>query len=60
MPFTPFHFGPSAVIALPLNRYIDIPTFLLANIAVDIEPIGWKFYPRTGVLIANDCGHDNF
>ena len=39
MPFTPFHFGPSAVIALPLNRYIDIPAFLLANIAVDIEPL---------------------
>ena len=39
MPFTPFHFGPSAVIVLPLNRYIDIPAFLLANIAVDIEPL---------------------
>jgi len=38
MPFTPFHFGPSACVALPLRRYIDIPTFLLANIAIDIEP----------------------
>jgi len=39
MPFTPFHFGPSACVALPLRRYIDIPTFLLANIAIDIEPL---------------------
>ena len=39
MPFTPFHFGPSACVALPLNRYIDLPVFLLANVAVDIEPL---------------------
>lgn len=39
MPFTPFHFGPGAAISLPLNRYLDIPAFLLANVAVDIEPL---------------------
>ena len=39
MPFTPFHFGPSASIALPLRRYIDIPIFILANVVVDIEPL---------------------
>jgi membrane-bound metal-dependent hydrolase YbcI (DUF457 family) len=39
MPFTPYHFGPSACIALPLRKYIDIPVFILANVAVDLEPL---------------------
>ena len=39
MPLTPFHFGPSACIALPLKRYIDVPVFILANVAIDIEPL---------------------
>ncbi len=37
MPFTPLHFGVHATISLPLQKYIDIPTFILANVAVDIE-----------------------
>ena len=39
MPFTPFHFGPSALIGLPLKRWIDIPVFVLANVIVDFEPL---------------------
>ena len=39
MPYTPFHFGPHACIALPFNRYLDIPIFIGANIAIDIEPL---------------------
>ncbi len=39
MPFTPFHFGAHACIALPLNKKIDIPVFVLASVAVDIEPL---------------------
>jgi membrane-bound metal-dependent hydrolase YbcI (DUF457 family) len=39
MPFTPYHFGPSGLIGLPLNKYIDIPVFILANVIVDIEPL---------------------
>ncbi len=39
MPFTPFHFGPSFCIALPLRKYIDLPVFVLANVVVDIEPL---------------------
>lgn len=39
MPFTPFHFGPGAAIALPLNRHIDLFAFLLANVVVDVEPL---------------------
>jgi membrane-bound metal-dependent hydrolase YbcI (DUF457 family) len=39
MPFTPYHFGPSACIALPLRKYIDIPVFILANVVIDLEPL---------------------
>jgi membrane-bound metal-dependent hydrolase YbcI (DUF457 family) len=39
MPFTPFHFGPSALIGLPLKRWIDIPVFVFANVVVDFEPL---------------------
>lgn len=39
MPFTPYHFGPCACIALPLNKHIDIPVFILANVIVDLEPL---------------------
>jgi membrane-bound metal-dependent hydrolase YbcI (DUF457 family) len=39
MPFTPFHFGPSALIGLPLKRWIDIPVFVLANVVIDFEPL---------------------
>ena len=39
MPFTPYHFGPSALIGLPLKRWIDIPVFVLANVVVDFEPL---------------------
>lgn len=39
MPFTPFHFGPHACVSLPLYRYVDIPIFIGANVAVDVEPL---------------------
>jgi membrane-bound metal-dependent hydrolase YbcI (DUF457 family) len=39
MPFTPYHFGPSALIGLPLKRWIDIPVFVLANVMIDFEPL---------------------
>ena len=39
MPFTPFHFGPHACVALPLRKYIDMPVFILSNVAVDLEPL---------------------
>ena len=39
MPFTPYHFGPHSCVALPLNRYIDFPIFLGANVIVDFEPL---------------------
>lgn len=38
MPFTPYHFGPSGCVALPLQKYIDVPVFMLANVVIDFEP----------------------
>jgi hypothetical protein len=39
MPFTPFHFGPSATVGIPLNKNIDVFVFILANAVIDIEPL---------------------
>ncbi len=38
MPFTPFHFGPGFLISLMFLSFIDIPTFLIASVIIDIEP----------------------
>jgi len=43
MPFTPYHFGPSAFIGLALRKWLDVPVFVLANVIVDIEVF---LYPR--------------
>ena len=37
MPFTPYHFGPSGFVGLVFRKWIDMPVFVLANVAVDIE-----------------------
>lgn len=37
MPFTPYHFGPSGFLALLFRKWIDLPVFVLANVAVDLE-----------------------
>jgi membrane-bound metal-dependent hydrolase YbcI (DUF457 family) len=38
MPFTPFHLGPALGLGLPLRKYLHVPTLLVANIIVDVEP----------------------
>ena len=38
MPFTPFHLGPGLLLGLLLLSFIDFPTFLVANVIVDVEP----------------------
>ena len=38
MPFTPFHFGPGFLISLTFLSFIDIPTFLIASVIIDVEP----------------------
>lgn len=54
MPFTLFHVGPSALIALPLKRFIDVPVFILSNVIIDLEVLvvmisGVTFYPDSGL-----------
>jgi hypothetical protein len=38
MPFTPFHLGPALCLGLPLRKYMHAPTFIVANVILDIEP----------------------
>lgn len=38
MPFTPFHLGPALLFGLVFFSYLDFPTFMVANVIVDIEP----------------------
>lgn len=54
MPFTPFHFGPALVLGLPFRKYFHAPTFIVANVIVDVEPflvllLGLR-YPLHGYL----------
>jgi membrane-bound metal-dependent hydrolase YbcI (DUF457 family) len=44
MPFTPFHFGPALGFGLPLKKYVHTPTFILANVILDVEPFLVLFY----------------
>jgi len=39
MPFTPLHIGPALLISLILYPLLDIPTFIIASIIIDIEPL---------------------
>jgi membrane-bound metal-dependent hydrolase YbcI (DUF457 family) len=38
MPSTPFHIPPSTVVGFPARRHLDLPSFLVANLTIDIEP----------------------
>ena len=55
MPFTPLHLGPALTIGYIVRKRIHWPTFILANIIVDIEPLlvfalGTSNYPLHGYL----------
>lgn len=39
MPFTPFHLGAGILIGLLLRKHIDFPTFVAANLVVDVRAI---------------------
>lgn len=39
MPFTIFHLGPALGLGIPLKRFIHVPTFLIASVILDVEPI---------------------
>lgn len=44
MPFTPYHFGPASAFGLLLNRFINLTTFVVASIIIDIEPFVVLFF----------------
>ncbi|WFO74776.1 hydrolase [Desulfurococcaceae archaeon MEX13E-LK6-19] len=53
MPFTLFHIGPGLFFGLLLRKHIHPPTFLIANLIIDLEPIIMVFilgldYPLHG------------
>jgi hypothetical protein len=54
MPFTPFHLGPAFALGLPFRRYLHAPTFILANVILDVEPFLVLFfglrYPLHGIF----------
>jgi membrane-bound metal-dependent hydrolase YbcI (DUF457 family) len=54
MPFTPYHVGPALLVALLLYPLLDIPTFLIASVIIDIEPLavtmGFVNWPMHGVF----------
>ncbi len=39
MPFTLLHLGPALTIGIPLRRHIHLPTFIIASIIIDVEPL---------------------
>lgn len=39
MPFTPYHLGPALLIGLILFPLLDLPTFVIANVIIDLEPL---------------------
>ncbi|MHA2393870.1 MAG: hypothetical protein ACXAEX_18215 [Promethearchaeota archaeon] len=39
MPFTPYHVGPALLVALIMYPLLDIPTFIIATLVIDIEPL---------------------
>jgi hypothetical protein len=39
MPFTPLHLGPALAFGLPLRKYLHLPTFIVANVVLDVEPL---------------------
>ncbi|GAH08444.1 unnamed protein product, partial [marine sediment metagenome] len=45
-------------IALPLRKYIDIPVFILANVAVDLEPLAViLFFIHSSKLSTGELSH---
>ena len=54
MPFTPLHLGPALAVGLPLRKMIHLPTFLMANVVLDVEPLLVLYfglnYPLHGYL----------
>jgi hypothetical protein len=41
MPFTPFHFGPGALVHAAAPKQISFVAFCAANVVIDVEPLVW-------------------
>jgi hypothetical protein len=39
VPYTPFHLPPAGVAGWPARRHLDLPTMLVANLTIDLEPL---------------------
>lgn len=44
MPITPFHFGPGLLIKSVTGKHFSWLAFVLANILIDLEPIGFFLF----------------
>jgi hypothetical protein len=62
MPYTPYHFGPAGLLGYIFRRWIDLPVFVLANVAVDVEVLihnirhlGWPIHRFCHTLIGGSA-----
>jgi hypothetical protein len=39
MPFIPFHLGPAMFFGMLLRKRMHMPTFIIANVILDVEPL---------------------
>ena len=53
MPFTPFHLGPGLLLGLLFFSVLHLPTFLLASVIVDAEPL-------YAIIACPSCAHHGF
>ena len=50
MPFTLFHLGPALLMGFILRGYLDLPTFIVASVLVDLEPLAVMVFGLPGPL----------
>lgn len=48
MPFTPFHIGPALALGYFLRKKLHLPTFIVANVITDVEPLVVTFFSIRG------------
>jgi membrane-bound metal-dependent hydrolase YbcI (DUF457 family) len=60
MPLTPYHVGPALLVALLLYPVLDIPTFIVASLILDLEPLavllGYVNWPMHGIFHSFTAG----
>lgn len=48
MPLPPFHIGPSLFLGVALHRWINVPVFVVASLAVDLEVPAYRLLDLAG------------